>query len=155
MKVSQLKFILLTGFFLLVTVALLPKTKHEARMEKISLLQAEAFDDDTSKFEVTQKSIHLLLKRIDKEYSITDDFDTKILLIEERESLKFAEVGNSVKGYLILEERIRKELKSDVERFEDLPIEPGRSGETEKINLIHNSENKGFVDLHEDPGRNG
>ena len=107
-------------------------SENAARTDLITELQMEALDQDTAKIARTQGSIDSLLKRVDKEYAITDDHDTKMLLISQRSGLEAANSYNNTKilskSIDSLSRVIRTIDKSDNEIKPDpkLHIDPGR-----------------------------
>ena len=107
-------------------------SENAARTDLITELQMEALDQDTAKIARTQGSIDSLLKRVDKEYAITDDHDTKMLLISQRSGLEAANSYNNTKilsrSIDSLSRVIRAIDKSDNEIKPDpkLHIDPGR-----------------------------
>jgi hypothetical protein len=107
-------------------------SENAARTDLITELQMEALDQDTAKIARTQGAIDSLLKRVDKEYAITDDHDTKMLLISQRSGLESANLYNNTKilskSIDSLSRVIRAIDKSDNEIKPDpkLHIDPGR-----------------------------
>ena len=107
-------------------------SENAARTDLITELQMEALDQDTAKIARTQGSIDSLLKRVDKEYAITDDHDTKMLLISQRSGLEAANSYNNTKilsrSIDSLSRVIRAIDTSDNEIKPDpkLHIDPGR-----------------------------
>lgn len=107
-------------------------SENAARTDLITELQMEALDQDTAKIARTQGAIDSLLKRVDKEYAITDDHDTKMLLISQRSGLEAANSYNNTKilsrSIDSLSRVIRAIDKSDNEIKPDpkLHIDPGR-----------------------------
>lgn len=107
-------------------------SENAARTDLITELQMEALDQDTAKIARTQGAIDSLLKRVDKEYAITDDHDTKMLLISQRSGLEAANSYNNTKilskSIDSLSRVIRTIDKSDNEIKPDpkLHIDPGR-----------------------------
>jgi hypothetical protein len=117
--------------FSVIAVAILAITlfvpgEHEKRMAKIDELKLEALDGDTVKYATTQGDIDSLLKRVDKEYSITDDHDIRI--------------------------RNRLSASNTINRYVDLPRDPGRKSDS--LNILYKSNSKIYSDLPRDPGRN-
>jgi hypothetical protein len=145
--------------FSVIAVAILAITlfvpgEHEKRMAKIDELKLEALDGDTVKYATTQGDIDSLLKRVDKEYSITDDHDIRICLISQREFLEYANSFNMAKWVLIQANRIRNRLSASntINRYVDLPRDPGRKSDS--LNILYKSNSKIYSDLPRDPGRN-
>lgn len=107
-------------------------SENAARTDLITELQMEALDQDTAKIARTQGAIDSLLQRVDKEYAITDDHDTKMLLISQRSGLESANLYNNTKilGKSIdsLSRVIRTIDKSDnvIKPDPKLHIDPGR-----------------------------
>lgn len=107
-------------------------SENAARTDLITELQMEALDQDTAKIARTQGSIDSLLKRVDKEYAITDDHDTKMLLISQRSGLEAANSYNNTKilskSIDSLSRVIRTIDKSDngIKPDPKLHIDPGR-----------------------------
>lgn len=145
--------------FSVIAVAILAITlfvpgEHEKRMAKINELQLEALDGDTVKYATTQRDIDSLLKRVDKEYSITDDHDTRIDLIRQRDALEDANLYNQLKYARIQVDRIRHSLAASntINPYVDLPRDPGRKSDSTTI--LYKSSSEIYRDLHRDPGRN-
>lgn len=137
----------------ILSITLAVPSEHSKRMAKIDELQWEALDNDTVKYAVTQRDIDSLLKRVDREYSITDDHDTKMDLIDERRGLEQANSFNLSKSVIIRIDRIQRELATlgdTIIPHSDLHRDPGQKsvGDT---NINQNKEI--FRDLPKDPGR--
>lgn len=118
-------------------------SENAARTDLITELQMEALDQDTAKIARTQGAIDSLLKRVDKEYAITDDHDTKMLLISQRSGL---EAANSYNNTKILSKSIDLESIDLNESIDSL---------SRVIRTIDKSDNEIKPDpkLHIDPGR--
>lgn len=134
----------------ILTITIITPSVHDERMAKIGELQLEALDEDGTKYAVTQRDIDSLLKRVDKEYSITDDHETRLILIEERHELESAGLYNEIKRVLMDANRLlgKPNYESYTDRYRDLPIDPGIcSRDLINLNLTP------YLDAPIDPGR--
>lgn len=138
----------------ILTITLILPDEHDLRMAKIDELQWESLDEDTVKYSVTQRDIDSLLKRVDKEYAITDDHDIKMDLIDERSALEQANGYNSIKHTIIILSRLERKLalyNDTIISYVDLHRDPGQKS-VEYIN-DYTQDNDLYHDLHRDPGR--
>lgn len=134
----------------ILTITIITPSVHDERMAKIHELQLEALDEDSTKYAVTQRDIDSLLKRVDKEYSITDDHEIRLTLIEERHELESANLYNDVKKVLMDYDRLLGKLsyESDIDQYQDVPIDPGICSR-DRINPNVTQ----YLDVSIDPGR--